>query len=62
MKLGIQCVEIGHVGIDRVEMSRVEMSRVEIDCVEIDCVGIDLAIELVIDQASEHYNEARYTA
>ena len=57
MELGIQCVEIGHVEIDRVEMS-----RVEIDCVEIDCVGIDLAIELVIDQASEHYNEARYTA
>ena len=57
MKLGIQCVEIGHVEIDCVEMS-----RVEIDCIEIDCVGIDLAIELVIDQASEHYNEARYTA
>ena len=33
-----------------------------IQCVGIGRVEIDLAIELVIDQASEHYNEARYTA
>ena len=46
MELGIQCVGIG----------RVEIGRVGIGCVE-----IDLAIELVIDLASEHYNEARYT-
>ena len=47
MKLSIQYVEIDCV----------EMSHVRINCVE-----INLAIELVIDQASEHYNEARYTA
>ena len=46
MKLSIQCVEINHI---------------EMSCVEIDCVEINLAIELVIDQASEHCNEARYT-
>ena len=62
MKLGIQCVEIGHVEIDHVKMSHVEMSHIEMSRVEIDCIEIYLAIELVIDQASEHYNEARYTA
>ena len=52
MELSIQCVGIGRVGIGRVGMCRVGIG----------CVGIDLAIELVIDQASEHYNGARYTA
>ena len=54
MELGIQCVEIDRVEIDRVGIDRVEIDRVGIDCVEMNHIEIDLAIELAIDQAAEY--------